>query len=396
MSASDYRKFKCQWCDLSYGTRAGLKYHYTKSTSTKCIAKYNELENIGENLIDDEKEILTETNDEKSLIQIQPNNVFQIFDYESINIRTLHEAGECWFCAKDICGVLEIVNNRDAVSALDEDEYRLVRIPDTAEREREMGFINESGLYSLVFRSRKPNAKAFRKWITSEIIPQIRKTGSYHSSNLEQTKSTDIIPMETSFSDDQHKKIQGMISLHRHQPIPCSPGTSLLYLGYLGLDENLHHFKFGITENWGERIKDLLRDFNGEFSPIFLRSGIGRPIEQELKRFLSSKKLLTKYKAKSFTEVFYINEDTDIDTVLNEIERLSSLHRAMSRAENLEEQLRDERHKNELREEQHKNEVLQNKNEVLQLKSKVSEMEYKFRILELEHKIELSSYTKSK
>lgn len=385
------KKFKCQWCDLWYGTKAGLRYHYTKSTSTGCMEKYNELKNPGGNLIDDKKEILVENSDEKSLIQIQSDNVFKVFDYDSTNIRTLHEAGKCWFCAKDICAVLEIVNNRDAVSVLDEDEYRLVVIPDTTEREREMGFINESGLYNLIFRSRKPNAKAFRKWVTSEIIPQIRKTGSYHSSSLDQTGSADITPMEASFSADQHKKIQGMISLHRHQPIPCSPGTSLLYLGYLGLDENLHHFKFGVTENWGERIKDLLRDFDGEFSPIFLRSGIGRPVEQELKRFFVSKKLLTKYKAKSFTEVFYINEETDIDNVLDEIERLSSLYKAMSRAENLEEQLRDERHKNELREEKHKNEVLQHKNEVLQLKSKVSELEYKFRILELEHKIELSS-----
>jgi hypothetical protein len=105
-------------------------------------------------------------------------------------------------------------------------------------------------------------------------------------------------------------------------------------------------------------------------------------------------KKLTKCKTKSPTAVFYIKEETDIDTVLDEIERLSSLYKAKSRAENLEEQLRYEKHKNELREEQRKNEVLQHENKVLQLKSKVLELEYKFHILELEHKIELSSHSK--
>lgn len=88
------------------------------------------------------------------------------------------ETGTLWFMAKDVCGVLGIENSRDAVSSLDEDE-KGVAIVDTPGGAQQMTTVSESGLYSLIFRSRKENARAFRKWITSEVIPSIRKTGTY-------------------------------------------------------------------------------------------------------------------------------------------------------------------------------------------------------------------------
>lgn len=88
------------------------------------------------------------------------------------------EKGELWFVSADVCRVLDIKNSRDAVADLDDDEKGVVNT-DTLGGNQEMNIINESGLYSLILRSRKPEAKAFRKWITSEVIPSIRKTGSY-------------------------------------------------------------------------------------------------------------------------------------------------------------------------------------------------------------------------
>lgn len=88
------------------------------------------------------------------------------------------EQGDPWFVAKDVCAVLGLSNNRKAVASLDEDE-KGVTISDTLGGEQEMLTVSESGLYSLIFRSRKPEARAFRRWVTGEVLPSLRKTGSY-------------------------------------------------------------------------------------------------------------------------------------------------------------------------------------------------------------------------
>ena len=90
--------------------------------------------------------------------------------------------GEPWFIAKDVCDALTISNNRDAVAQLDDDE-KLTSVVTTSGQGRQMWLVNESGLYNLIFQSRKPEAKKFRKWVTSEVLPSIRKTGRYELSS---------------------------------------------------------------------------------------------------------------------------------------------------------------------------------------------------------------------
>ena len=103
-----------------------------------------------------------------------------LFAFEDHLVRTTtDEKGDPWFVAKDVCRVLEIVNHKDAVSRLDEDERDGVGITDRIGRQQTLTVISESGLYALIFRSRKPEAKAFSKWVRSEVLPAIRKTGSY-------------------------------------------------------------------------------------------------------------------------------------------------------------------------------------------------------------------------
>lgn len=96
---------------------------------------------------------------------------------ESI-VRNVIKDGEPWFVTKDICAVLNIANHNDAVTSLDDDE-KGVGIADTLGGPQQIGIVNESGLYALIFKSRKPEARAFRKWVTSEVLPQIRKRGFY-------------------------------------------------------------------------------------------------------------------------------------------------------------------------------------------------------------------------
>lgn len=100
------------------------------------------------------------------------------FDYQGKQVRTVVKNGEPWFVAKDVCDVLEISKYRDAVSRLDCDERASVLV-DTPGGPQDMAAINEPGLYALIMVSRKPEAKLFKRWITHEVIPAIRKTGHY-------------------------------------------------------------------------------------------------------------------------------------------------------------------------------------------------------------------------
>lgn len=102
----------------------------------------------------------------------------QLFQFESRQVRVIDKEGEPWFVAKDLCTILGISKYRDAISRLDEDERESFKL-DTPGGKQDMAVVSESGMYALVLSSRKPEAKAFRKWITNEVLPAIRKTGSY-------------------------------------------------------------------------------------------------------------------------------------------------------------------------------------------------------------------------
>lgn len=99
-------------------------------------------------------------------------------DFNGAEVRTVTINDQPYFVAKDVCDVLEITNPSKAVENLDEDE-RLLSLMVISGQNRDVLCVNESGLYHLIFKSRKPQAKAFRKWVTAEVLPAIRKTGSY-------------------------------------------------------------------------------------------------------------------------------------------------------------------------------------------------------------------------
>jgi prophage antirepressor-like protein len=101
------------------------------------------------------------------------------FEFDGIRVRIVMRDGEPWFVLADVCRVLEVGNTGDALARLDSDEKDYIDIVDGTPGTPRRAIINESGLYSLILTSRKPEAKRFKKWITSEVIPSIRKTGSY-------------------------------------------------------------------------------------------------------------------------------------------------------------------------------------------------------------------------
>lgn len=107
-------------------------------------------------------------------------NELQIFKNEQFGeIRTITKNNEIMFVAADVCKALDIKNTSQAVNKLDADERSMFNIG----RQGEACIVNEYGLYNLVLTSRKPEAKAFKRWITHEVIPAIRKTGGYTAKN---------------------------------------------------------------------------------------------------------------------------------------------------------------------------------------------------------------------
>ena len=113
-------------------------------------------------------------------------NALQVFNYKGREVRTTEIDGETWLVAKDVADILEIQNIRQNMDELDEDEKGVCNVY-TPGGMQNMTVINEAGLYKLTFKSRKDEAKNFTRWVTHEVLPSIRKTGSYSAvkGNLE-------------------------------------------------------------------------------------------------------------------------------------------------------------------------------------------------------------------
>lgn len=111
-------------------------------------------------------------------------NALQVFKFDNVvtgdtfALSALDKDGQAWFVASDVCKALGLKNSRQSLSSLDDDE-KGVCITDTLGGRQQVATINESGLYSLIFRSHKEEAKLFKKWITSDVIPSIRQHGGY-------------------------------------------------------------------------------------------------------------------------------------------------------------------------------------------------------------------------
>lgn len=120
-----------------------------------------------------------ETNEE-TVQDKQGGNEVEVFTHKDFGeIRTIQIDGEPWFVANDVMRVLEVSNSKDAIRTLDDDEKSGVDIIDPHGRKQKTNCISEAGLYSIILRSRKPEAKAFKRWVTHEVIPSIRKHGAY-------------------------------------------------------------------------------------------------------------------------------------------------------------------------------------------------------------------------
>jgi len=117
--------------------------------------------------------------------------------FKDKNVRIFDIKGDPYFSVFDVCKVLEMSNSRMATSRLDPDDVTITDVIDSMGRPQKLTIINEGALYQLIFRSRKEEAKEFKKWVTHHVLPSIRKTGSYSISPSIKQKSIDTRKMIT-------------------------------------------------------------------------------------------------------------------------------------------------------------------------------------------------------
>ncbi|MBS3937615.1 MAG: phage antirepressor KilAC domain-containing protein [Peptococcaceae bacterium] len=165
-------------------------------------------------------------------------NELQAFSYEGKEVRTIQRNGEPWWVLKDVCDVLELSNARMIADRLDGDDVSLAYVTDNMGRQQQTNIVNESGLYDVILRSDKPEAKKFKRWVTHEVLPQIRKYGAYlTTSKLEEImRDPDSwIKLLTTLKTERQAKEQLQLQAAENKPkvifadaVSVSEGTILI------------------------------------------------------------------------------------------------------------------------------------------------------------------------
>ena len=136
-------------------------------------------------------------------------NELQVFHYQDNQVRTIDRDGQPWFVLKDVCEVLGLGSPHKVAERLDEDERNQIPVIDSIGRKQEMSVISESGLYNVILRSDKPEAKPFRRWVTGEVIPSIRKHGVYATAETAEKLINDpdfLIQTFTALKEEREKR----------------------------------------------------------------------------------------------------------------------------------------------------------------------------------------------
>lgn len=182
----------------------------------------------------------------------------QIFNNEEFGeVRTVTIDNEPLFCLMDICKALEMKNPTMVASRLEEDEVTKL---DLGSKNGETNFVTESGLYAVILRSDKPNAKKFRKWVTSEVLPTIRKTGSYQKPLTQQ----EMMRIQLGMIDDHENRIlnlENTMTIDYGQQRVIEDTVNKTVIDSLGGKESLAYRQVG-KKVFAECNRDLKHYFN--------------------------------------------------------------------------------------------------------------------------------------
>lgn len=158
-------------------------------------------------------------------------NKIQVWNYESSEIRTVQVNGEPWFVGKDVATVLGYANTQKAVRDHVDEEDKLTERFVLSGQNREVIVINESGLYSLILSSNLPNAKQFKRWVTNEVLPSIRKHGAYMTEQTLERALTSpdfLIELATQLKaeQEQRKQLETTVAVQEQQIAELQPKAS--------------------------------------------------------------------------------------------------------------------------------------------------------------------------
>ena len=159
-------------------------------------------------------------------------NDLKIWNYNnSAEVRTVMIDNEPWFVLVDVCKILEIARGSKVAERLEEDEVRQTSLTDSLGRQQNTTVINESGLYSVILRSDKPQAKPFRKWVTSEVLPTIRKHGAYMTADTLEAAILNpdyLIQILTALKGEQEKRkaLEAETAVQKQQIAELQPKAS--------------------------------------------------------------------------------------------------------------------------------------------------------------------------
>lgn len=172
-------------------------------------------------------------------------NSLQIFNSEEFGeIRTVIIDGEPWFCMTDICKALEISNTSQAKTRLNADGVITNEVIDSIGRKQNANFVNEPNMYKLIFQSRKESAERFTDWVTSEVLPTIRKTGSYQKplTTVEQ-----IQVIATGFLDHEERlnRLENTMTIDYAQQESIRDLVSSVVIAHLGGKESNAYKEIG-------------------------------------------------------------------------------------------------------------------------------------------------------
>lgn len=148
------------------------------------------------------------------------NQLQNVFNYEGREVRTVKQGQDIFFVAKDVCEVLDIKNSHDALNRLGDYEKATSVLP-TQFGNKSMNIINESGLYSLIMTSRKAEAQSFKRWVTEEVLPSIRKHGAYMTPDTIEKALMDpdtIIQIATQLKEERLKRQQAELTVQQQKP----------------------------------------------------------------------------------------------------------------------------------------------------------------------------------
>lgn len=184
-------------------------------------------------------------------------------DFEGHGVRVIKIKGDPWFVASDVCRVLEFGNISQTLSRLDDDEKDNVITNDVVGRSRELAIVSEAGLYNLIFTSRKAEAKRFKRWVVHEVLPAIRKTGTYS------IQAQDAITREAKrLKCDPHtaanrlrvkaanKRLNSIKAANGAKPIDFAAMHNAAWKGQFGLKYRDVHKRLGLKKS--QRVLDYL------------------------------------------------------------------------------------------------------------------------------------------